>query len=48
MLRTLRRIVSTVALIDEFDTFQGNNNPKECGMPQRWFVVYANGSASSQ
>lgn len=27
--------------IAEFDTFQGINNPKEAGMPERWFVVYS-------
>jgi len=27
-------------LVDEFDTFQGANNPKETAMPERWFVVY--------
>ncbi len=24
-----------------FDMFQGANNPKSAGMPERWFVVYA-------
>jgi len=28
-------------LVDEFDIFQGDNNPKGTGMPERWFVVYA-------
>jgi SAM-dependent methyltransferase len=28
-------------LVDEFDIFQGENNPKGAGMPERWFVVYA-------
>jgi SAM-dependent methyltransferase len=28
-------------LVDEFDIFQGDNNPKGAGMPERWFVVYA-------
>ena len=27
-------------LVDEFDLFQGANNPKGAGMPERWFVVY--------
>lgn len=27
-------------LIDTFDIFQGENNPKGTGMPERWFVVY--------
>lgn len=33
-------------LIGDFDTFEGANNPKGTGMPERWFVVYARGSAS--
>jgi len=28
-------------LADEFDLFQGENNPSGTGMPERWFVVYA-------
>jgi ubiquinone/menaquinone biosynthesis C-methylase UbiE len=28
-------------LVDEFDIFQGENNPKGTGMPERWFVVYS-------
>ena len=28
-------------LVDEFDIFQGDNNPEGAGMPERWFVVYA-------
>lgn len=28
-------------LVDEFDLFQGDNNPSGTGMPERWFVVYA-------
>ena len=28
------------ALVGEFDLFQGDNNPKGAGMPERWFVVY--------
>lgn len=27
-------------LSDEFDIFQGSNNPQGTGMPARWFVVY--------
>jgi len=27
-------------LIDTFDIFQGENNPRGTGMPERWFVVY--------
>jgi SAM-dependent methyltransferase len=27
--------------VDEIDIFQGDNNPKGAGMPERWFVVYA-------
>ena len=27
-------------LINEFDIFQGDKNPKGTGMPERWFVVY--------
>ena len=28
-------------LVNEFDLFQGDNNPPGAGMPERWFVVYA-------
>lgn len=28
-------------LIADFDIFQGANNPKGAGMPERWFVVYS-------
>lgn len=28
-------------LVAEYDIFQGENNPKGAGMPERWFVVYA-------
>jgi ubiquinone/menaquinone biosynthesis C-methylase UbiE len=28
-------------LVGDFDIFQGKNNPKGAGMPERWFVVYA-------
>jgi precorrin-6B methylase 2 len=28
-------------LIGDFDIFQGENNPKGAGMPERWFVVYS-------
>ena len=28
-------------LVDEFDLFQGDENPPGAGMPERWFVVYA-------
>lgn len=28
-------------LESEFDLFQGANNPKSAGMPERWFVVYS-------
>ncbi len=27
-------------LSDSFDIFQGDNNPRGAGMPERWFVVY--------
>lgn len=27
-------------LVREFDLFQGANNPKGTGMPERWFVIY--------
>lgn len=27
-------------LVGDYDIFQGNNNPKGAGMPERWFVVY--------
>jgi SAM-dependent methyltransferase len=30
--------------IDQSDIFQGDNNPKGAGMPERWFVVYAKSS----
>ncbi len=33
-------------LVDEFDLFQGENNPSGAGMPERWFVVYARAAAS--
>ena len=33
-------------LIDEFDLFQGENNPSGAGMPERWFVVYRRATAS--
>ena len=32
-------------LIDEFDIFEGKNNPQGTGMPDRWFVVYGRGPA---
>ncbi len=35
-------------LTEEFDIFQGNNNPKGAGMPERWFVVYARGPSPSR
>jgi ubiquinone/menaquinone biosynthesis C-methylase UbiE len=28
-------------LVGDFDIFQGENNPKGAGMPERWFVVYS-------
>lgn len=28
-------------LAEEFDLFQGENNPAGAGMPERWFVLYA-------
>ena len=27
-------------LVNDFDLFQGSNNPPGAGMPERWFVVY--------
>jgi SAM-dependent methyltransferase len=30
-----------LSLEREFDTFQGSNNPRGTGLPERWFVVYA-------
>jgi SAM-dependent methyltransferase len=33
-------------LIGDFDIFEGENNPKGTGMPERWFVVYSRISAS--
>jgi predicted methyltransferase len=35
-------------LADEFDIFQGANNPRGTDMPERWFVVYTGGSAPRQ
>ena len=35
-------------LVGEYDIFQGENNPKGAGMPQRWFVVYARGPESAR
>lgn len=35
-------------LTAESDIFQGPNNPKGTDMPERWFVVYARGSAPTQ
>jgi len=32
-------------LVGDFDIFEGPNNPKGTGMPDRWFVVYARGPA---
>jgi precorrin-6B methylase 2 len=32
--------------LGDFDIFEGANNPKGTGMPQRWFVVYARNAAS--
>ncbi|MDH3265505.1 MAG: methyltransferase domain-containing protein [Gammaproteobacteria bacterium] len=32
-------------LLDEFDLFQGDNNPPDARMPERWFVVYARSDA---
>jgi precorrin-6B methylase 2 len=28
-------------LVDQFDIFEGRNNPPGTGLPDRWFVVYA-------
>ena len=33
-------------LVDEFDLFQGENNPSGASMPERWFVVYARVNAN--
>jgi SAM-dependent methyltransferase len=35
-------------LVADYDIFQGENNPKGTGMPQRWFVVYARGPAPAR
>lgn len=35
-------------LIAEFDIFQGANNPKGAGMPERWFVVYSRNQTFTQ
>jgi precorrin-6B methylase 2 len=32
----------------DFDIFEGANNPKGTGMPQRWFVVYARDAVSAK
>ncbi len=32
-------------LIGDYDIFEGKNNPPGTGMPERWFVVYARGTA---
>ncbi len=32
-------------LTDSFDIFQGENDPRGTGMPERWFVVYNRRSA---
>lgn len=34
-------------LVDEFNLFQGNENPSGAGMPERWFVVYARAADSA-
>ena len=33
-------------LVGDYDIFEGKNNPKGTGMPERWFVVYARGSST--
>ncbi len=33
-------------LVGDFDIFQGENNPKGAGMPERWFKVYSRIPAS--
>ncbi len=35
-------------LQNEFDTFQGANNPPGLGLPERWFVVYGKASKTTQ
>jgi precorrin-6B methylase 2 len=35
-------------LVGDHDIFQGTNNPKGAGMPERWFVVYARDSATNE
>lgn len=35
-------------LVDNFDIFEGANNPKGAEMPQRWFVVYGRGADSTR
>ena len=35
-------------LIGDFDIFEGENNPKGAGMPERWFVVYSRIPASER
>ncbi|MCC7177676.1 MAG: methyltransferase domain-containing protein [Acidobacteria bacterium] len=34
-------------LVRELDLFQGANNPKGAGMPERWFVIYQRAGARS-
>jgi ubiquinone/menaquinone biosynthesis C-methylase UbiE len=34
--------------VGDYDIFEGENNPKGAGMPQRWFVVYSRSPASGQ
>lgn len=34
-------------LVEEFDIFQGGNNPEGAGMPERWFVVYGREAADT-
>jgi SAM-dependent methyltransferase len=35
-------------LTGRFDIFEGANNPKGAGMPERWFVVYGRGAGSTR
>jgi hypothetical protein len=43
----VRAWMSTIGfqMVDEFDLFQGENNPRGAGLPERWFVVYGRPSA---
>jgi hypothetical protein len=35
-------------LLAAYDIFQGANNPKDAGMPARWFVGYGRGDRADR